>query len=152
LVWTATFVDGPMQDFAPRTFVASAVYNDLWYFPWPGHPGDWAYLGPAAPEAAWAGQVHYRRKDHIVNEERNPVITYEVAAHERPEHVVHEHEELRASAREQVLAAIRETPNIRVREVAEKLGVANPTRLYRVVRQLQTEGLIVRDGPRLSAA
>jgi transposase-like protein len=58
----------------------------------------------------------------------------------------------RASGRrDAVLAAIQANPNIRVREVAEKLGVKDPTTLYRVVRQLESDGKITKQGPLLSA-
>jgi hypothetical protein len=83
-VWTATFVDGPMEHSAARAFLAATVYDDLWYFPWPGHPGEWAYLGPTAPDHPWDGQVHYRRKDQTVNEDHEPVVRYEVVEEERP--------------------------------------------------------------------
>jgi hypothetical protein len=56
-----------------------------------------------------------------------------------------------SARREQVLSTIAANPNIRVREVAEKIGVSDPTSLYRVVRQLETEGAITKNGPLLSA-
>jgi hypothetical protein len=81
-VWTATFVDGPMEDSAARAFLAATVYDDLWYFPWPGHPGEWAYLGPTPPDPHWDGQVHYRRKDQTVNENHEPIVRYEMVEDE----------------------------------------------------------------------
>jgi hypothetical protein len=58
----------------------------------------------------------------------------------------------RASGRrDAVLATIQANPNIRVRDVAQKIGVKDPTSLYRVIRQLETDGKITKKGPLLSA-
>jgi len=58
-----------------------------------------------------------------------------------------------AERRERMLALIRDTPGITVPELSEALGVDAPS-LYRVVRKLQSDGTIVKDGKalRLTAA
>lgn len=58
-----------------------------------------------------------------------------------------------AERRERMLALIRDTPGITVPELSEALSVDAPS-LYRVVRKLQSDGTIVKDGKalRLTAA
>jgi predicted DNA-binding transcriptional regulator AlpA len=57
----------------------------------------------------------------------------------------------REGRREQVYAIVQSTPGIRVKEVADKLGLSDATSLYRVVRKLESEGKITKTGPRLTA-
>ena len=47
-----------------------------------------------------------------------------------------------------MLSLIRETPGITVPELSEKLGVDAPS-LYRVVRKLQSDGTVSKDGKNL---
>jgi len=58
-----------------------------------------------------------------------------------------------AERRERMLSLIQETPGITVPELSEALSVDAPS-LYRVVRKLQSDGTIVKDGKalRLTAA
>jgi hypothetical protein len=53
--------------------------------------------------------------------------------------------------REQVLAEVQANPGIRVRDIAQRIGLADPSSLYRIVRQLESEGEITKNGPRLAA-
>jgi CRP-like cAMP-binding protein len=53
--------------------------------------------------------------------------------------------------RDQVLAAVRAQAGITVPDIGKRLGV-DPTGLYRVVRQLEQEGEIVKDGRELRPA
>jgi transposase-like protein len=53
--------------------------------------------------------------------------------------------------RDQVLAVVQANPNIRVSDVAAKIGLKDPTSLYRVVRQLEKDGKVTKKGPLLSA-
>ena len=57
----------------------------------------------------------------------------------------------RVQRRDQVLALINERPGISVPDIGKELGV-DPTGLYRVVRQLQKEGAIRKEGPALQPA
>jgi hypothetical protein len=57
----------------------------------------------------------------------------------------------REGRREQVFAIVQGHPGIRVKEVADQLGLSDATSLYRVVRKLEAEGKITKTGPRLSA-
>jgi Winged helix-turn-helix DNA-binding len=56
-----------------------------------------------------------------------------------------------AERRERVLALIAARPGITVREMSEEMGVDAP-QIYRVVRKLQSEGRIKKEGARLSPA
>jgi transcriptional regulator of acetoin/glycerol metabolism len=55
------------------------------------------------------------------------------------------------SRREQMLSLIREQPGITVREAGERLGV-DGTSLYRVVRRLEEEGAVKKEGTHLQPA
>jgi hypothetical protein len=57
----------------------------------------------------------------------------------------------RVQRRDQVLALINERPGISVPDIGKELGV-DPTGLYRVVRQLQKEGAIRKEGLALQPA
>jgi hypothetical protein len=57
----------------------------------------------------------------------------------------------RVQRRDQVLALINERPGISVSGIGRELGV-DPTGLYRVVRQLQEEGAVKKDGLALQPA
>jgi transposase-like protein len=50
--------------------------------------------------------------------------------------------------RERVLTLIRERPGITVSEISKEMGVAAPP-LYRVVRKLQSDGLVTKEGTSL---
>ena len=56
--------------------------------------------------------------------------------------------EVGAKRREQVLALIRERPGITVPDISTELGV-DPPPLYRVVRKLQSEGVVSKEGKEL---
>ena len=56
-----------------------------------------------------------------------------------------------AERRARVLALIEQNPGISVPEIAKDIGV-DPPPLYRVVRKLQSEGVIVKDGKELRRA
>jgi hypothetical protein len=51
--------------------------------------------------------------------------------------------------REQILTLVRERPGITVPEIAGEIGV-DPTGLYRVVRQLEKDGLVSKTGRELT--
>jgi sugar-specific transcriptional regulator TrmB len=53
--------------------------------------------------------------------------------------------------REQVLARVTAQPGVTIREISREMGV-DPTSLYRPVRQLEAEGAIRKEGPRLHPA
>ena len=55
----------------------------------------------------------------------------------------------RVTRRERVLELVASNPGVSVRELVDHLGV-NRTSLYPVVRQLISEGLLVKDGKRLT--
>ena len=50
--------------------------------------------------------------------------------------------------REQVLERVTAQPGVTIREMSRAMGV-DPTSLYRPVRQLEAEGAIRKEGPRL---
>jgi DNA invertase Pin-like site-specific DNA recombinase len=50
--------------------------------------------------------------------------------------------------REQVLEQVMAQPGVTIREISRAMGV-DPTSLYRPVRQLEAEGAIRKDGPKL---
>jgi len=50
--------------------------------------------------------------------------------------------------REQVLEHVTARPGVTIREIGRAMGV-DPTSLYRPVRQLEAEGAIRKEGPRL---
>jgi len=50
--------------------------------------------------------------------------------------------------REQVLEHVTAQPGVTIREIGRAMGV-DPTSLYRPVRQLEAEGTIRKEGPRL---
>jgi len=55
-----------------------------------------------------------------------------------------------AERRDRMLSLIRERPGITVPELSDVLGVDAPS-LYRVVRKLQSDGIIAKDGKALRA-
>jgi len=57
----------------------------------------------------------------------------------------------RVQRRDQVLELIKDRPGISVPDIGKELGV-DPTGLYRVVRQLQTEGAVKKEGMTLQVA
>lgn len=51
-----------------------------------------------------------------------------------------------ATRRDEVLAAVAKTPGLTISELARELGMSTPNYLYRVVPELEQEGLVLKQG------
>jgi hypothetical protein len=55
----------------------------------------------------------------------------------------------RPNRREDVVRLVRQRPGISIKQIGDELGI-DPTGLYRPVRELQQQGAITKQGPRLN--